>query len=38
VAQKELTLACEALEGAELEPAAVTELVVLAHFVVERDF
>jgi geranylgeranyl diphosphate synthase type I len=37
-ARRELVFACEALETADLEPAAVQELLSVAHFVVERDF
>jgi geranylgeranyl diphosphate synthase type I len=37
-ARRELALACDALDGADLEPAAAQELVSVAHFVVERDF
>jgi geranylgeranyl diphosphate synthase type I len=37
-ARRELALACDALEAADLQPAAVRELLSVAHFVVERDF
>ena len=38
IARRELHRAGEALEAFDFDPAAVTELLAVAHFVVERDF